>query len=93
RISSNNLLTPAKVQISNDVLTLGLGNRWQFKSGITFGIEWLDLVLAMGQGRIEENFMDRVNDKDEQDDLQTLFDYFRHGTTFQILKVTLGYSF
>lgn len=93
RITGNTQFTPAEAHIRNEVLTLGLGNRWQFDNGVTWGIEWLDLLIALGAGEQNENFMQRVEDEEERRDLQDIFDFFRQGTTFQTMKLSLGYTF
>lgn len=79
--------------VENQVLVLGLGNRWQFDSGFTLGFDWLELIVPIGKGRIENETLAYFKDEDERDNTEKILKLLRYGPTVSALKLGLGYTF
>jgi hypothetical protein len=82
-----------RLSIKNQVLSLGVGNRWQFDNGITIGVDWFEWVKGIGRGEIDEDVTGLIKDPKYKASMQNVLNYMRYGSTFNALKVQLGYSF
>jgi len=93
-IATDQVLTsyPALV-VENNVVILGLGNRWQFDNGFTIGADWVELLVPFGSGKIENETLAFIKKDDDQDKTEKIIRFLRYGPTFTLLKVALGYTF
>lgn len=81
------------LQIQTAGLTFGLGNRWQFKSGAVFGLDWLMINLPVWTISQKHPFLDASGNQDYVDDIQSALKLFRHIPTLALLRIQAGYSF
>ena len=79
--------------VENQVITLGLGNRWQFDNRFTLGFDWFELLIPVGRGRIEDDTLDFFANEGDRDKTETFLKFLRYGPTFTALKLQLGYTF
>lgn len=93
KITGGDVSEEMSLSVKNQVLLLGLGNRWQFDRGFTIGFDWFELIIPVGNSSVKENFLHSVKDQGERDDIQDVIDYMRTGTTFNALKLHVGYAF
>lgn len=82
-----------RLSIKNQVLSFGLGSRWQFDNGITVGVDWLEWVKGIGKGEIDEHITVLIKDPKYKASMQNVLNYMRYGSTFNALKIQLGYTF
>lgn len=72
--------------------TLGFGNRWQWKNGITFGIDWFRVNQPFFGQWENESVLKQVSANDA-DDLKKIMRAFNTLPTFVFLGFQLGYTF
>lgn len=93
RITGGDVAETKFLEVKNEVLLLGLGNRWQYDSGFTFGFDWFELIVPVGKASVKENFLHTVKNQSDRNDIQDVIDYMRTGTTFNAIKLHVGYAF
>jgi hypothetical protein len=79
--------------VENQVMVLGLGNRWQYDNGFTLGFDWLELIIPVGKGRIENSTLDNFKDEKDRDNTEKFLKLLRYAPTVTVLKIALGYTF
>lgn len=72
---------------------LGLANKWQWQSGITFGVDWFVMYIPAFNKKIDDNVLQSVNNSDDRSDLDKVISVVSNLPQFDILKINLGYSF
>ena len=72
--------------------TFGFGNRWQWKNGITFGIDWFRVNQPLF-GRWENESVLKTVTADDADDLKKIMRAFNTLPTFVFLGFQLGWTF
>lgn len=72
--------------------TLGFGNRWQWKNGITFGLDWFRMNQPLFGRWENESVLKTVSSKDASD-LKRIMRAFNTFPTFVFLGINLGYTF
>ena len=87
------------VGVEADVLTLkrlgamwGLGNRWFWKNGISFGIDYFKIFWPFLDMGGDTDYLDEASGE-EQDDVQKLVDAVGSIPTFSLFHFELGYRF
>ena len=80
-------------EVKNIGLASGLANRWQWKNGMTFGIEWFRMNIPIINTKYNDDILKKVSDKGDRDDVKKVMDYFNRIPTFTILGLNLGYTF
>ncbi len=93
KITADEITYFPALEVQNEIITLGLGNRWQLDNGVTLGCDWLDLHLTTGQGRIQSKVLSYVKDESDRDDVSKLLRYMRYGPSFDVLRFYVGYTF
>lgn len=94
-------LAPSSQQIPNiDVLKiealgfdLGLGHRWYFENGITFGIDWIGWSQPLISLKKQNYFSDVATNQEDKDNAEKLMTAGTYLPRFSVLKLSLGYSF
>lgn len=72
---------------------VGLANRWQWDSGFTFGIDWLVAYIPLFGRDFDDEAITGVSNPDDRSDLDRLTSSVRNIPQFDVLKLTLGYTF
>ena len=74
-------------------VTAGLGNRWQWSNGITFGVDWIRLNYPVILSKIDDDALNDVADSADRGDLKDSIKTFNRLPTFVLFGLNLGYSF
>lgn len=72
---------------------LGLGNRWQWSKGITFGVDWFLMYIPMFNKKVDDRVFDYVNNPEDRDDLNSVSRVINNIPQFDVLRLHLGYTF
>lgn len=72
---------------------LGLSNRAQWSNGITFGIDWFVIYIPMLNKTIDDEALQSVTNSDDRDNLDKATKAIRNIPQFDLLRITLGYTF
>lgn len=72
---------------------LGIGNRWQWKNGMTLGIDWLRVNVPLLSTKVENQILDEVDDNSDSNDIKKVIRTFNHIPTFVVFGLNLGYTF
>jgi hypothetical protein len=81
------------VAVRNWVAAFGLGNRWQLAPGFVVGVDWLDVLVPVGQGEARSRLYDELPDGAVRRGLHRAFGALRYGPTFEVLRLQLGWAF
>lgn len=79
--------------VSNTVLLTGIGNRWQFSPGFVVSVDWVEWLIPVGRGASDSAVMDKLPPGVARRSLGNVLSTLRFGTTFNVLKLTLGWAF
>lgn len=74
-------------------VTFGLGNRWQLKNGVSFGVDWFHLNMPLIVFRTEADLLKSDADKEDKNEIKNVLDLLKRVPTFAFLKFQIGYSF
>jgi len=74
-------------------VTLGMGNRWQWSNGITFGVDWIRINYPLVTTKIDDNSLNDVADSADRNDLKDSLKTFNRIPTFVLFGLNVGYSF
>ena len=80
-------------EAQNVGLTGGIGNRWQWKNGLTLGVDWIRLNVPVVTTYIRDDVLDSISEDDEQDDVKNVIDKFNRIPTFVLFGLNIGYTF
>jgi hypothetical protein len=83
----------AEVRVWNNVAELGIGNRWRLDEGFTFGLDWLDLLLPLGDGTVDAEIFGKTTAGAAQRSLTRVVNGLTDWPTFCVLKLYLGWTF
>lgn len=72
---------------------LGIGNRWQWKSGFTLGIDWLRINVPLFSTKVENEILDDIESNSDSNDVKKVIRAFNRIPTFVLFGLNLGYSF
>lgn len=72
---------------------IGLSNRWQWASGIAFGVDWFVIYVPAFNKTADEDVFNYITNQKDRDDLDKVTKAIKNIPQFDLLKVTLGYSF
>jgi hypothetical protein len=71
----------------------GIGNRWQWSNGVTFGIDWFRINVPLIETKVEDNVLDDITNSGDQDDIKNIIRTFNRVPTFVLFGLNLGYTF
>ncbi|MGE0525836.1 MAG: hypothetical protein AB7G93_12935 [Bdellovibrionales bacterium] len=74
-------------------LSLGLGNRWQFKNGLTFGADWLAINIPLWLVKEDTPFLDLTSSTERAEDVRDWLRIVRRIPALATLKLQVGFSF
>jgi hypothetical protein len=81
------------VTIDQNLIHGGIANRWMWKSGLTLGVDWLDLYIPVGDAKISAPYLDVANEEDDRDKVSDLLKVFEYVPTLSLLRLQIGYTF
>jgi hypothetical protein len=73
-------------------ITLGMGNRWQWRNGFTLGIDWFRTHIPLINRKADSALLANVQSEDRSE-VRDAISVLRNIPTFVLLGVNLGYSF
>lgn len=80
-------------KFSSLAVNLGLGNRWQWENGLSFGVDWATLILPLSvQDTNSDYFQTNASAADKQS-LRDTLDIIAKFPRFAFLTVSAGWSF
>lgn len=79
--------------VENQVLVVGLGNRWQFDNGFTLGFDWFELIVPIGRGKVDDEALAYFANEKDKEITKKALRFFRYAPTINALKLQLGYTF
>lgn len=74
-------------------LALGIGNRWQWGSGFTFGIDWFRMNAPVFDRKLDNEVLNEIDDNSDLKAVRDGMDKISKFPTFVLLGIYLGYSF
>lgn len=82
----------SKFSAENLGVSGGFGNRWQWKNGLTIGIDWMRLNIPIFETQVDDDVLDDISDSDS-DDIEDAIRTFNRVPTFVLLGLNIGYTF
>lgn len=79
--------------VKNYIVDFGLGNRWQWKNGITLGADWFSLEYPISKSRVSPDPVSEVEDGKTRRNLGRLVNTLKYVPTFTFFKLNFGYTF
>jgi hypothetical protein len=73
-------------------ITAGVANRWQWKNGLTLGVDWIRLNVPVVELGVRDDILDDITGSDRED-IKDVISTFNKIPTFVLFGLTLGYSF
>lgn len=74
-------------------VTGGIGNRWQWSNGITFGIDWFRMNVPVLETSVKDKVLKDVIDGDDRSDIKKVIRTFNRIPTFVLFGLNIGYTF
>lgn len=71
----------------------GLSNRWQWRYGMTFGVDWLTMYVPAFDRVVDDKALKAVTNQTDRSDLDKVISSLKNIPQFDVLKLNLGYSF
>jgi hypothetical protein len=79
--------------IQNLGVTGGIGNRWQFSNGVTFGIDWLRMNVPIFETKLNDRALKQAGQSGDRSDLRRVVRNFNHVPTYVLFGLSVGYTF
>lgn len=92
-ISSGNPANFNILRVRSFGLTVGIGNRWQLKNGLSLGADWFHLNIPINVFRTEADYLSSDASQDDKNDIENILDILKYVPTFSFLKLQIGYTF
>lgn len=83
----------ASLGAQNLGVTGGIGNRWQFNNGFTWGIDWIRINIPIIETQIDDSIVDEVAGESEAEDIKDVIRTFNRIPTFVLFGLNVGYTF
>lgn len=74
-------------------VTVGLGNRWQLKNGVSLGVDWFHLNIPVNVFETDADYLNSDADPEDKEDVRDALDFLKRVPTFSFLKLQVGYTF
>jgi hypothetical protein len=88
---SNTSIDDLRVEVVG--LVLGLGNRWQWQNGFTFGVDWFRLNAPIFDHQVKDGIVDNIEDENDRDLVKSGIRKVANIPTFVFFGLYFGYSF
>jgi hypothetical protein len=92
-ISSGNPQDYNLLSVRSLGVTLGIGNRWQLKNGMSVGIDWIHLNIPVSVFKTEADYLSSDADQSDKNDIENVLDILKRVPTFALFKLQVGYTF
>jgi hypothetical protein len=74
-------------------VTGGIGNRWQWNNGFTFGVDWARVNIPVAELSVDDNVLKSLGEGNDKSDVKKVIRTFNRIPTFVLLGLNLGYTF
>lgn len=74
-------------------VAFGLGNRWQWSNGVTFGLDWIRVSIPVFETKVDDNVLKDVTSSGDQEDIKQIIRTFNRVPTFVVFGLSIGYTF
>lgn len=81
------------VKVSGLGVSLGLGNRWQWKNGFILGMDWVRMSIPLFDKKVDNDALNNIEDDNDLSRVRDGLQKFKNVPTFILLGLKLGYSF
>lgn len=71
----------------------GIGNRWQWSNGVTFGIDWFRISIPVITTKIKDDVLDDITNSGDSEDIKNIIRTFNRVPTFVLFGLNVGYTF
>lgn len=88
---SNTSIDDMKVEILG--ATLGLGNRWQWKSGLTVGMDWVRTNIPIFDRKVDDGVLRNIDDGSDNNRVKRMINRVAGVPSFTLFGLYLGYTF
>lgn len=92
-VTAGNYPSIELIELHSLGFNLGLGNRWTYKNGLTWGIDWVSWYQPIYVTKEDVPYLDVATDSGDRDDVETAVDIINYFPRLALLKLQLGYSF
>lgn len=93
RLSGGTIPEVELINVDSFGVHFGLGNRWIFAKGVTFGVDWFSWTQPLIVTRREAKFLDYVSNQDDRDKIDTAMKILSYFPRWSAFKLQLGYTF
>jgi hypothetical protein len=93
RISSQSIPQVKPLEVDTLGLVGGVGNRWRFSHGITFGADWFTWAQPLIIIKKENQFRGLATNESDKNNIDTAVKVLSYFPRLSVLKVNLGISF
>ena len=83
----------SSIRLQNLGISLGMGNRWHWKTGITAGIDWMRVNIPVYETKLEDEVLSDIGTSDDKKDVKEALKTLNRIPTFVLFGLSLGYSF
>lgn len=73
--------------------TLGFGNRWQWKSGFTAGLDWVRTNIPIFDRKVDDGVLKYVDDGGDESRVKKVINRVASVPSFTLFGIYLGYTF
>ena len=73
--------------------TLGFGNRWQWKSGLTMGMDWVRSNIPIFERKVDDGVLKNIDDGSDHDRVKKVINRVVSVPSFTLFGIYLGYTF
>lgn len=74
-------------------VTGGIGNRWQWSNGVTFGVDWFRMNVPVLETSVKDKVLRDVIDGGDRSDIKKVIRTFNRIPTFVLFGLNIGYTF
>lgn len=71
----------------------GIGNRWQWENGFSFGVDWFRMYLPLFVTDVESKILGDITREQDDEKIRDVLRKFNRIPTFVLLGLNIGYSF
>ena len=68
--------------VQNMGATLGIGNRWQIKNGLTWGVDWIRVNIPLFAKKTDDKILTNTTDNGDREDIKKITRRFESFPTF-----------
>lgn len=73
--------------------TIGFGNRWQWRNGLTMGMDWVRTNIPIFDRKVDDGVLDKIDDESDHDRVKKVINRVVSVPSFTLFGIYLGYTF